>query len=122
MRLTGHQVSDKTIDVGRKGFSVGDDDLSMARLTEAGDQVASFDSACQVVFVSKGAAHELCRQTFTFAKGTIESSGEVTSSRSGPAPFDWAVTGGTGTYRNARGFVHVVPGNRTVQLIVHVTD
>ena len=35
-------------------------------------------------------------------------------------PFDWAVTGGTGSYAGAHGFLHVVPGNRTVHMTLNL--
>lgn len=120
LRVVAHRASDQTIDLGRKGFSAGDEDLSVARLTSGGRRVGTFSTICTTVAVGSKAT-QLCTQSFQLAHGDIEASGAVTSTQAGPSPFDWAITGGTGDYRAARGSVHVIPGNRTVHMTLHVT-
>lgn len=120
MHLLAHQHSEKSLDLADPGFGVGDMDLSAASLTRGTDDVGSFDGVCQVTIASKSKADQLCTQTLSLPRGSIVSTGTVASGRSGPAPFDWAITGGTGAYATARGYIHVLPGNKTVRLIVHL--
>ena len=55
------------------------------------------------------------------AHDQIDLSGLVTSTPSGPGPFQLAVTGGTGNYQNARGYATVAPGN-TPTVTIHLTS
>lgn len=120
--VVAHDNNDRNIDLGRKGFSVGDEDLSTAKLTKSGQAYGSLDGVCQATFVTKPTAHELCTQTFDLPGGSLVAVGTVVSSPTGPAPFDWSITGGTGSYADASGFVHVIPGNATVHMTLHVTN
>ncbi|HWA65180.1 MAG TPA: hypothetical protein VG899_02270 [Mycobacteriales bacterium] len=120
--LVAHDNHDHDIDLGHKGFSVGDEDLSTAKLTMNGQAYGSIDGVCLATFVTKPTAHELCTQTLDLPNGSLVAVGTVTSSPQGPAPFDWSITGGTGSYADASGFVHVIPGNATVHMTIHVTS
>jgi hypothetical protein len=120
--VIAHQQTDKQINAGPKGLSPGDRDVSSARLTHAGAAYGSFDSVCEVTLATKSSVHELCSQTFNLPEGAITSAGGVVSGARGPAPFDWAITGGTGPYAEATGSVHVVPGNRAVRMTINLTS
>jgi hypothetical protein len=120
--VVAHSAVDKTIDLGRKGFSVGDQELSAAKLTHGGKAYGHLDGTCVVTFATKAKADELCSQTFRLPGGSITTAGTVASTPQGPGPFDWAITGGTGDYADASGFVHVIPGNGpTIHMTIHVT-
>jgi hypothetical protein len=115
-------VVDRTLDLGKKGFSVGDQELESARLTRGTSGFGTVDGVCEATLATRSVAHELCSNIFALPHGLITTAGEVTSSPSGPGPFDWAITGGTGRYAKARGYVHVIPGNGpTIQMTIHVT-
>lgn len=119
IRLLGTHQSEQGIDLGRSGFSMGDLDVSTATLIHAGKVVGRFDGTCQVTRLAR-TADELCTQTLKLRGGEIAATGVVTSTQSGPAPFAWAITGGTGRFAAAQGYVQVQPGNRTVHLTVHL--
>jgi hypothetical protein len=53
-------------------------------------------------------------------EGSVTFSGLNTFRGGGPAPFDWAITGGTGAYSQAVGYLHVIPGNRTVHMTLNL--
>lgn len=118
--IVAHDKSQKDIDLGHKGFSAGDEEVGTANLTKDGRAYGTFDSVCAVTYATKPAVHELCSQTFALPDGELTSSGTVVAGPSGPSPFDWAITGGTGHYAGATGFIHVVPGNHTVHLTINV--
>lgn len=119
IRLVASHQQEQSIDLGSPGFSVGDLDVTSARLGHAGHRVGRFDGSCQVTRLAR-TVDELCTQTLRLRGGEIVTTGSVTAGPSGPAPFAWAVTGGTGRYASARGYVEVRPGNRTVRLTVHL--
>ena len=121
IKLAAHQTSEKSVDVGHKGYGPGDEDVSAARLTSGGTTAGTFDGVCTATLVAKTAGHQLCTQTFRLNKGEVTSTGSVTAGKAGPAPFNWAITGGTGSYAKARGYVHVIPGNKTVHMVMHLT-
>ena len=61
-----------------------------------------------------------CSGAFSLTGGTVTFFGATIAGHHGPAPFDWAVTGGTGDYSRATGYLHVVPGNRTVHMTLQL--
>ena len=65
-------------------------------------------------------ADEVVSAVEVLAHGQIDLSGLVTSTPSGPGIFQLAVTGGTGNYRDARGYATVVPGS-TPTVTIHLT-
>jgi hypothetical protein len=120
IRLVGSHQSGQNIDLGRKGFSVGDLEISSARLSHAGRSIGRFDGTCQVTRLGK-TADELCTQTLRMRGGEIVATGAVTSGPSGPAPYAWAITGGTGRFAAAHGYVEVRPSSGpSVHLVVHL--
>ena len=56
-----------------------------------------------------------------FAHGQIDLAGLVTSTPKGPGTFKLAVTGGTGSYQDARGYATVVPGPAP-KVTIHLTS
>jgi hypothetical protein len=120
--VIGTHGSDKTIGVKPKGFSIGDQDVASTGLNRNGSPYGHFDGICEVTSASKSKANELCTETFSLPDGLISATGTVSSGPKGPSPFDWAITGGTGIYAGATGFVHVVPSNTPkIHMTIHVT-
>ncbi|HVY11025.1 MAG TPA: hypothetical protein VHB18_12865 [Mycobacteriales bacterium] len=120
--VVAHSKVDKRIDLGRKGFSVGDQETSSATLTSSGKAIGRLDGVCAATFATRSKAHELCSQTLALPGGEIVAVGTIVSTPHGPAPFDWAITGGTGNYAGATGFVHVIPANGPkIHMTIHVT-
>jgi hypothetical protein len=120
IRLTPSGGGDHNIDLGRDGFSVGDMQVTSAPVSSAGRHAGRFVGACQAMKVSKHAERQLCTWVFDLRSGSISTSGSVTAGRTGPAPFDFAITGGTGDYTGAQGYVHIEPANRRPVFEVHL--
>jgi hypothetical protein len=118
LNLVAHDQTDTSVDVGRKGFSAGDQEVSTLKLS--GDATGRGTITCQAMSVSRKKAVQQCSGTFSLAGGTVTFFGPTIAGHNGPAPFDWAVTGGTGAYSQATGALHVVPGNRTVHMTLQL--
>ena len=68
-----------------------------------------------------GSADEVVSVSEVFAHGQIDLAGLVTSTPQGPGTFHLAVTGGTGSYQDARGYATVVPGPAP-KVTIHLTS
>ena len=118
--IAAHQQSDANVDVGRKGFSAGDQEVSTMRLSVDGQPTGHGSIDCLAMRVSRASADQQCSGVLVLSGGTVTFAGATTAGRHGPAPFDWAVTGGTGDYSQATGYLHVVPANRTVRMTLNL--
>jgi allene oxide cyclase-like protein len=120
-------VQTADIDLGDKGFSLGDMEIFSDDLydKEGGTKVGFDGGACTIVRITdaktfSGTAQ--CLVTLSLAKGQITTQGLVTFAGDGlPKPFDIAITGGTGAYQDADGQVTVeqlseTKANLTIQL------
>ena len=95
------QTSFAQVDVGKKGFSIGDSFIFVEKLMDGG-KVAGHDRImCTHVANTKTDA-ESCTGTVILARGTIQLAG-----LSSEGPFEVAVVGGTGDYVGARGSARV---------------
>jgi hypothetical protein len=101
-------VKQKDIDLGRRGFSMGEMFIFHDVLKKAGKKQGVLDGHCQVTDLSRKAqtATNVCTVAARLSNGQIETTGRIVFA-SGNKPFRLGVTGGTGTFRNARGFVEV---------------
>ena len=120
LAVTSHDRTDARVDVGRKGFSAGDEDVSSMTLEVDGKPVGHGTITCQAMRVSRKSVDEQCSGVLALTSGSVTFFGLNTSGHGAPPPFDWAVTGGTGSYAGAHGFLHVVPGNRTVHMTLNL--
>jgi hypothetical protein len=99
------QQSFAQIDVGKKGFSVGDSFIFVEQLLANGKTVGHDRILCTHVANTR-ANGELCSGSVVLAGGTIQLAG-----LSSEGPFTVAVVGGTGDYAGARGTARVVSQN-----------
>lgn len=120
LTLVSHDRTNARVDVGRKGFGPGDQDVSSMTLEVDGRAAGHGTITCQAMRVSRKSADEQCSGVLALHDGSVTFFGLTTAGRGGPAPFDWAVTGGTGAYGQATGYVHVVPGNHTVHMTLNL--
>jgi hypothetical protein len=118
--FTEVNISDRTFDLGSaRGFAVGYVELVANKLMQGGKQIGHDGESYTVTRLSSGSADELVSAVEVLAHGQVDLSGLVTSTPAGPGTFQLAVTGGTGTYQDARGYATVVPGN-TPTVTVHL--
>jgi hypothetical protein len=100
------------VDVAPNGLSLGDEDVfsDVVSETRGGAATGSTGVACTIVNVGKDgkSATNECEATLSVGKGQIAVQGLVTITEGQlPAPFDFAVTGGTGAFEGAGGHVTV---------------
>jgi hypothetical protein len=115
-------VSDQTFNFGSgHGIAVGYVELVASKLMQGGRQIGHDGQSYTVTRLGAGSADELVSAAEVLAHGQIDLSGLVTSTPAGPGTFRLAVTGGTGTYQDARGYATVVPGN-TPTVTIHLTS
>jgi hypothetical protein len=107
------------IDLGDEGFSLGDQQVfSDDVFAKKGGAKLGFDAGvCTIVRVTDPktfAGTAQCVVTVSLAEGQIAAQGLVTFVGDElPAPFDIAITGGTGAYKDAGGQVTVEELNAT---------
>jgi hypothetical protein len=120
LEVVSHDRTNARVDVGRKGFGAGDEEVSSMTLEVGGKAAGKGSITCQAVRVSRKSEDEQCSGVLALHEGSITFTGLNTFRRGGPAPFDWAVTGGTGAYSEAIGYLHVIPGNHTVHMTLNL--
>jgi hypothetical protein len=102
-------VTTKTIDQTPIDFTkppqLGDTNIITEDVYRYGKKVGTSDLQCTVVRVdlAKHFFAAQCFNTTVLPEGQITAQGYVTSNEIEKVPFKQAITGGTGTYRNARG-------------------
>lgn len=110
--FTEVNTSDHTFNLGSgHGFAVGYTELVANKLMQGRKQIGRDGLVFTVTRLGSGSADEVVSAVEVLAHGQIDLSGLVTSTPSGPGPFQLAITGGTGSYQDARGYATVVPGN-----------
>lgn len=97
-----HHGNETNVDLGRSGFSAGDEDLVVARLTRDGRNVGRLVGNCTTVRVAR-TADQLCEFVLHLAGGQITASGTTRAGQSGPGTFALPILGGTGRYLGADG-------------------
>jgi hypothetical protein len=102
IRITAARVSSVHIDNGRKGRSVGDEEISRELLYNKRLTPKAIGHA-ELVCTSTGGKSANCNGTFFLPKGKIVVSGPRTFQEI----FEVAVIGGTGFYDNVRGTLTV---------------
>jgi len=108
--VNAHRGSDTNIDLGKTGFSAGDQDLFTGTLTRAGNRVGRFAGSCTTARVGQ-TADQLCEFVLRLGKGQITASGTVRSGQSGPGTFALPILGGTGRYQGVGGQISVTATN-----------
>lgn len=119
--VIAHHHSESNIDLGRRGFSPGDEDLMTSWLGRGGDRVGWLTGDCTTLRVSRTSEDQLCAFQFTFGSDQLTASGNVRSGQSGPGTFRLPVTGGTGRYLGVGGEITITAGNDTGGLPVTIT-
>ncbi|MFF5446267.1 hypothetical protein [Streptomyces sp. NPDC012888] len=89
------------VDLGPAGPSLGDMDVYSGTAVKDGQSVGRGGGTCQVIHLNGEERTSQCLITMEVEQGSLTMQSLWTP---GAGPLDMAVTGGTGVYRNARGF------------------
>lgn len=126
LRLVGKEVSSQLLDLGAADFSEGDQFVFTNDLFRGNTKVGEDGGLCVVSrLTQEGAATFECHGVNTLPGGQITVQGLVTY---GPTeeikqdPYHFAITGGTGKYRKARGTVRIKEGPEEAQLTFRIHD
>ncbi|MFD6974000.1 hypothetical protein [Streptomyces sp. NPDC059979] len=107
--LVGKQTSSGEVDLGKPGLSVGDQKIVHEDLYRDGKKVGDHSAACIVTQVSPAALQ--CLGTFSLPEGQF--AGQALLHLPAPASVDVGITGGSGEFSTARGFIRTVPAGAT---------
>jgi hypothetical protein len=109
--VRAHEGGHTNIDLGKKGFSAGDEDLSAAPLTYQGKTVGRLVANCTVARVGRSSADQLCEFVLHLGSSQLTADGTVRAGHNGPGTFTLPILGGTGRYRSAGGVLAVTATN-----------
>jgi hypothetical protein len=107
--LVGKQTQYEEIDLGKKGVSLGDERVVAEDLYRDGEKVGDHSVVCTYVQVEPGLLQ--CLGTYSLPEGQL--AGQALLHLPAPQSVDLAITGGTGAYHNARGYITTVPAGTT---------
>ncbi|MGW2255949.1 allene oxide cyclase barrel-like domain-containing protein [Kitasatospora sp. NPDC001660] len=109
-----------TIPADGPGLNLGDRQVGNDELFQNGQKVGSDGFVCTVTSLSPDERE--CEITLHLPKGDVALQGLAPVIHSFPTQFTLAITGGTGVFRNARGFVTGTNVNPTeTDITLHLT-
>ncbi|MBT2393582.1 hypothetical protein J7E87_30260 [Streptomyces sp. ISL-1] len=109
IQLVGKQTQIEDLDLGKQGISLGDQRIIAEDLYRDGKKVGDHSVICTYIHVNPGKLQ--CVGTFALPGGQFSS--QALLHLPAPSFVDVAITGGTGDYRNAQGYVRTVPAGET---------
>ncbi|MEV6128962.1 hypothetical protein AB0M05_19340 [Streptomyces violaceusniger] len=120
--LTARPTQTNSVDVAPPGNSQGDQLIVSGDLLRSNVTVGRFDEACTATRTGPMDTSDLqCQITLSLSEGQLTVQGVFTITGAGPGDITLAITGGTGRYRTAHGFIHAVnTSNTETQLTVHL--
>jgi hypothetical protein len=117
--VRAHQTSQTNIDLGKSGFSAGDQGYFVGPLTRHGSTVGRLVGTCTTARAGRSSVDQLCEFVLHLGKGQITAAGTVRAGQSGPGTFTLPILGGTGRYQSAAGQIAVTAtSGRTVPIKV----
>ncbi|MFI0815576.1 hypothetical protein ACH4TX_02275 [Streptomyces sp. NPDC021098] len=113
--LIARRTQTSYVDVGTPGPSQGDEFVIRGDVLQGSAVVGHFGEVCTFTGVgpTPDAFDQQCVATFTLPDGDLTIQGLISITAAGPADAELAITGGTGRYRTAHGFVRGVNTNAT---------
>lgn len=123
LNLVASTTQSAFIDVDNSsGLSLGDEFVSSGDLLGGSVKVGEFSDVCTVTReVSVDDFDVQCSATFSLAGGDITAEGQATVTKGGPVDIYLAITGGTGIYRTAAGYIEADEvSEKVTDLTVHV--
>lgn len=112
--VQAHHGTETSLDLGKAGFSAGDQDLFVDRLGRNGQLVGWLAGSCTTARVGRSSADQLCEFVLHFGSSQITSSGAVRAGQGGPGTFTLPISGGTGRYRGAAGQIAITATSGSV--------
>jgi hypothetical protein len=117
-QLVAEQTQSASVDLGKKGLSLGDEKVIAEDLYRNGKKVGDHSVVCTYIHLHPDALQ--CVGTFSLPEGQI--SGQALLHLPPGRSVDLAVTGGSGTNRLAQGYVRTVAAGTTERhLTFHIT-
>lgn len=122
IHLTAVPTQITGIDLDPPGPSQGDELIVAGDLSRHSFQVGTFDETLTTTRINMdGSSTVQAVITLTLPKGHITAQGVFTINGPGPSDITLAITGGTGSYRTARGYIHAVNTSPTMtQVYIHL--
>ncbi|MFG2829869.1 allene oxide cyclase barrel-like domain-containing protein [Streptomyces sp. NPDC048434] len=122
-QLVAKQTQGGLVDVdGSGGPSLGDEFVFSGNLFRGSIAVGTFSEICTLTRFEPTDEFDLqCASDLSLSQGQLTVQGRFTVTTAGPGNIDMAITGGTGRYRTAHGYLHAVNITQTeTQLTVHL--
>lgn len=112
-------ISYTAIDVAPGGLSPGDEYVLAGRVTRHGTADGLSTAQCTYT-ITKGLVLRICTVDYALANGLIVTSGYIDGPGKG-APVTLVVDGGTGAFKNARGYGHLQPTSTGSNVTLYLT-
>jgi hypothetical protein len=100
LHLTLKNEQPSNLDLGKHGPSQGDEFILAADVWMSGKKVGTVGAVCVLTRLTPKGEEDQCVLTFSLPKGQITAQVLLV----GPATNSFAITGGTGAYRDAGGY------------------
>ncbi|MBL1096466.1 allene oxide cyclase barrel-like domain-containing protein [Streptomyces coffeae] len=123
LELVARQTQITFIDNDGPGTSQGDELVLAGDLLRGSAVVGSFDEVCTLTRVGPvpDTFSQQCVGTLSLADGDLTIQGVVRVTAAGPGVVTVAITGGTGRYRTAHGYINAVNTSDTeTDLTLHI--
>ncbi|WP_338672057.1 hypothetical protein V1460_03500 [Streptomyces sp. SCSIO 30461] len=106
------------------GLSQGDEFINGGTLLRADEEVGTYGEVCTLTRTAPGDEYDMqCLATLKLPRGSLTLQSLITFTGTDPGEITFALDGGTGKYRKARGFVDAVNISDTeTRLTVHLSD
>ena len=125
VNLTARVTDPNNVDLPPAGTSPGDELVVSGDLIRSTTTVGRFNEVCTIThhIVATDTSDLECQVTLSLPQGHLTVQGVFTITSTGPGDITLAITGGTGSYRKAHGYVHSVNTSETEsQLTIHLVD
>lgn len=119
LSFTTRMISYKAIDVAPAGLSAGDEYVLAGRVTRH-SRPDGFSTAQCTYTITSGPVLRICTVDYALKNGLIITTGYIDGAASGAA-VTLVVDGGTGAYRNARGYGKLQPTSTGSDVTLHLT-
>jgi hypothetical protein len=118
IRLVARQTQGQFVDVDGPGPTQGDEFVLTGNLFRGATQVGTYSQICTLTRTAPADEFDLqCAGDLAFPMGQITVQGRFNVTSAGPGDTQLAITGGTGYFRTAHGFIRSVNVSDTESLL-----